>query len=217
MEQNVYEKLFDELLRWYDMTLVRYGKNAYRVFSSYYCIDDQTVCQTLDDLYATISATCADGIVEDLENEARDYGLNDFVAHPWDEALACIAKYNAEDASRQEQQYVKNHKWEIEVLDMLCNHLDEIDINHLDAEDSEECQVFYVEIHEVRHKLVRVIADTPADAFEKATQAKEYGNIECDEVSDKYIEPELFDKQFIEEYYEDVTEIELINEEGEVE
>lgn len=219
MEQNVYEKLFDELLHQYDITLVRYGKNAYRIFSNTYGIDEQTVLQSLDDLFSYTSAVIAESIINDLEEEARiAYGLEDFVPRPWDEALACIAKYNLPDASEQEQKYVKDHEWEIKILDMLCNHLDEVDINHLDAQESTQGQVFYVEVKETYHKLVRVIAGDSGEACELAMQALNYGDIQCDEYKEDSSDVEVQNKMLIEEYFcDDMSEITLINEEGEVE
>lgn len=214
MEKNVYEELFDQLLKQYDMELVRYGKNAYRVFSGNYCIDDQKICQNIFELYGVVDSVCAEGIIEDLEREAIDYGLNDFIAHPWEDALACIAKYNCGTA--QERKYVKDHKWEIEVLDMLCNHLDEVDINNLDSTQAQD-QVFYVAVRETYEKLVRVIASDAGEACERAMDALNCGEIECTSYKEDSSDVELQNKNDIESWYTDVSDITLINEEGEAE
>ena len=216
-QKNQYEILFDEMLLQLDIDLVKYGKNAYRIFSTYRIIDDQTVLQNTDEIFAALENEIDDSFAGDLDREAIAYGCRNFIAHSWDELLVCIDHYKSPFASEQERKFIEDHEWEIKVIEMLTNHLDEVDINHLDFKES-DAQVFYVEVRETYRKIVRVIAFDSGEACERAMQALNEGDIQCDEYKESSSDVEVCNRKEVEEYYcEDVSDITLINEEGEVE
>lgn len=213
--QNRYEELFSQMLNQMNISLIKYGKNAYTMETEEYIMDfSGEVFQNVDEVFGRLEEFIDDMFRGDLNREAADYGLIDFQGTTWDEILESVARYRC--GTTKERQFVQDHEWEIEVLDMLVNHLDDVDINNLVSYQSDK-QVFYVEVTEKYHKLVRVIASEPDEACEKAMDALNCGDIECSEYLEDSTTVEVEDKEELEEFWctsvEDVT---LIDENGEV-
>lgn len=213
--QNHYEELFSQMLNQMDVALIKYGKNAYALESDAYIVDfNGEIFQNTDQIFGRLEDFIDEMFRDDLKREARDYGMTDFQGRTWDEILESVARYRC--GTTKERQFVQDHEWEIEILDMLVNHLDEVDINNVNSYQSNK-QIFYVEVTEKYHKLVRVIASDPDEACDKAMEALNCGDIECSEYLEDSTTIEVEDKEELEEFWctsvEDVT---LIDENGEV-
>lgn len=213
--QNHYEELFSQMLNQMDVALIKYGKNAYTMECDEYVLDfDGEVFQNIDQIFSRLEDFIDEMFRGDLNREARDYNMIDFQGNTWDEILASVARYR--EGTVEERKFIEDHKWEIEVLDMLVNHLDEVDINNVDSFQSDK-QVFYVEVTEKYHKIVRVIASEPDEAGEKAIDALNCGDIECSEYLEDSTTVEVEDKEELENFWcTSVEDITLIDENGEV-
>lgn len=214
-KQNHYVELFNQMLNQMDMSLIKHGKNAYHVESVFYILSDENeIIQTTQELFDRLELFIDESFAGDLEREAIDYGLLDYPSHPWDAALEKIEQYR--NGTTKEREFVKNHEWEIEVLDMLCHHLDEVNINNLKSQQSDK-RIYYIRVTETYQKIVRVIANSSYNASEKALKALNCGDIECTEYKDNSTNIETLEPECVEcKYASDVSEVTLINEEGEV-
>lgn len=214
-KQNHYVELFNQMLNQMDMGLIKHGKNAYHVESAFYILSDENeIIQTTQELFDRLELFIDESFADDLSREAIDYGLLDYISHPWDAALEKIEQYR--NGTVKEREFVKDHEWEIEVLDMLCHHLDEVNINSLDCHQSDE-KVYYIRVTETYQKIVRVIGKDSCDAADKAYEALNCGEIECTEYKDDSTNVETLEAEWIESMWgDDVSEVTLIDDKGEV-
>lgn len=214
-KQNHYEELFDQMLTQMDIDLVKHGKNVYHIESTFYIIEDENeIIQTTQELVGRLEIFIDESFADDLGRESIDYGLLDYPSHPWDAALEKVEQYRS--GTSKEREFVQDHEWEIEVLDMLCHHLDEVNINNLKSYQS-DTQVYYVRVTETYQKIVRVIADDFEQAAEYALNALNCGDIECTEYKEDSTNVESLGSSWIEDMRgNDVSEVTLIDKKGEV-
>ena len=124
-QQNKWEKLFDEFLDLTEFTLVRHQND-------WSLIDNQggNICNIEGDRFESAAEIFErmDGYIEDyiatpLEEELIAKGVDEEL-YAFDEFLFC-------------RDMLPNNQWDFDVLDMICNHFEEINLENCTYEEAE--------------------------------------------------------------------------------
>ena len=128
-QQNKWEKLFDEFLDLTEFTLVRH-QNDWNL------IDNQggNICniegdrfKTASEIFLRMDSYTDDYIVESIENNAKIMGIDisDWDNWGWDYLLSYRDKFP------------QDCQWDFDVLDMICDHDEEINLENCTYEEEE--------------------------------------------------------------------------------
>lgn len=126
--KNKWEKLFDEFLDFTEFELVKYKKED--------CEDDSHIWGLIDSQKANLGDiesdrfSDAESIFDRMEIYIEDYFI-ECIDNALDKNKLATKQLN------EYQDYIDNAKpllpdmqWEFEILDMICNHSNEIDLNN---------------------------------------------------------------------------------------
>ena len=124
-KQNTWEKLFDEFMDLIEMGLVKTNEG-------YFHLRDYT------------GANLANIESEEFDNaqwlfERLDNYIYDYIVHSLEECLE-EKGYNIDYGNYQDlinycQYKLPDNKWDLDVLDMICNHFKDIDLNNCTYEE----------------------------------------------------------------------------------
>ena len=91
-----------------------------------FSFDDVDGFTSADEIVDRLSGIIDDFILTDLEDEAEEYSIqfDGDIPNGWEEWDDWAKTTNDPD----HKEFIKNHKWELEMMDLLCNHVDEIDL-----------------------------------------------------------------------------------------
>ena len=119
-KQNKWEKLFDEFMDLIEMGLIKTNKG-------YFHLRDYTGAN-LGNIESE-NVNSAEWIIERLDN----YSYDDIVRS----LEECLAEkgYNIDYGNYQDlinycQDKIPDNKWDLDVLDMICNHFNDINLNN---------------------------------------------------------------------------------------
>lgn len=124
-KQNKWEKLFDEFLDLIEMGLIKTQKG-------YFHLKDYTGANL-----ANIESEKFDNVewlFERLDNYIYDYIVNS-VEDCLKEQGYDVYYANYQDLISYCQDKIPDSKWDLDVLDMICNHFEEIDLNNCTYEE----------------------------------------------------------------------------------
>lgn len=136
-QQNYWERIFDEWLDLTEFTLVKYKSNDYEYDPARWGLVDKqggdlgdiesdrfvSAMQILDrmDIYVE------DYIIDPIEEVADTEDIN---ISGWD-------NYGWDDLLSYRDEFPEDYQWDFDVLDMMCNHFEEINLENCIYE--EEC------------------------------------------------------------------------------
>lgn len=147
-EQNRWERLFQEFLECVEFALVKYRTTDEEYSPWRWGVRDKQYAN-LGDIESN-RFTCAEDILDRMDTYITDY----FYADLEDELSAyevdleereipdgatewLLLRKDAEFVDKNKK-YFDNHDWEFEVLDMIVNHVDEINLENINYEEGDE-------------------------------------------------------------------------------
>ena len=129
-QQNKWEKLFDEFLDLTEFTLIRHQDywslidNQSANLGGIECDRFTSATQILDRMDIYIEDYIVEAIVEEIDSKNIDDDERIRAWCDWTDIL-------------EYKDYLPNSKWDFDVLDMICNHFEEINLENCTYED--EC------------------------------------------------------------------------------
>ena len=135
--QNKWEKLFDEFLDLTEFELIKHKPNDYEYDPARWSLKDKQGANLGDIEYDRF--VNAEGILDRME-----IYIDDYIIEPIEEAFysanincadfdACGAYY--EDLLYHRHELSDEYSWDFDVLDMICNHFKEIDLENCTYEE----------------------------------------------------------------------------------
>lgn len=133
-QQNKWEKLFDEFLELTEFTLIKHKPNDYEYDPARWSLKDKQGANLGDIEYDRF--VNAEGILDRMEIYIEDY-----IATPIEEELAGKGINTEELYSLEDmlvcQKVLPDSQWDFDVLDMICYHADEINLENCTYEEEE--------------------------------------------------------------------------------
>ena len=133
-QQNKYEKLFDEFLELTEFKLVRH-QNDYDEYTDEYghwnLIDNQGA--NLGNIESNRFKSAAE-ILDRMDIYIHDYIIED-IQECLDEAGYDYYTGNYQGLIEYCRDKLPENQWELDVLDMICNHFDEINLENCTYEE----------------------------------------------------------------------------------
>lgn len=128
-EQNKWEQLFDQFMEMIEFGLIKYGDNNWgakdRQEANLGDIESDRFCNAMQ-VIDRMDIYIGDYFLEDIDNLLAEKGIE----VDWEFTCEAYLK-NAKDL-------LPDAAWDFEVLDMICNHTEEIDLNNCCYEEEEE-------------------------------------------------------------------------------
>lgn len=122
-KQNKYEKLFDEFLDFIEVELIKLNENLFKVRD----LQEANLGDVESDEFKN-----ATQLIDRLDSYIEDYIIRS-VEERLDEIGKYIANIPYEDILRDGRKYLpnSNNDWDLDVIDMICYHFNDIDLNNL--------------------------------------------------------------------------------------
>lgn len=210
-KQNVWEHIFEDMLSMLDFDLVRYGRG-------YYGLSDrqganlggieQCVFQTAEQIIDRLDVYIHDSIIEDLDRELDDYHIqcpsNEVLlkGNKRLEYMDCdyfLLLLNwLEENSEEGKEFVENHRYEYDCLELITKHFEEVDLQNISALITDR-KVRIVAVTEKFSKCFMVIAESQEEATEIVGEAWNDGSLGdfdgsnyvpdsylCDDITEEY-------------------------------
>ena len=178
-KQNKWERTFEEMLNLMECSFVRYGKGYYGLYDEQGAnlgnINDDTFTDA-SSIIDRLDMYIHDYIIRDIEEELENYEIN----CPTDEQILngeppfrltdCEWYYRLltllpqSDAS-QGIEFIVNHKFDYEALDMILHHSDEINLENISYIETDK-KLRMITVTETYSKSFVVLADSSEEAQE---------------------------------------------------
>lgn len=138
-EQNKWETLFEDFLEVTEFTLIKHtdGWGLYdRQGGNLGNIEDDRF-ENAQDILDRMEAYIIDYFYHDLENELEAYDVNMTGREIPEGAQDWLDLRKDAEFCSKNQEYIDNHAFEFNVLDMIANHANEINLQNVDYENDE--------------------------------------------------------------------------------
>lgn len=139
-EQNKWESLFEDFLDDTDFKLIKHtdGWGLYdRQCGNLGDIEGDRF-ESASDIIDRMDAYIVDYFYHDLEDELWAYNVNMDGREIPEGAQDWIDLRKDEEFCNKNQEYIENHAFEFNVLDMIANHINEINLENVEYEIEEE-------------------------------------------------------------------------------
>lgn len=143
--QNKWEKLFEEFLECVEFTLVKYKTTDEEYNPWRWGVRDRQYANLGDiesdrfscaeDILDRMDTYITDYFYADLEDEISAYGVSLEWREVPDGAEEWLLLRSDVEFVEKYKKYFDNHSWEFEVLDMIVNHVDEINLENIFYEE----------------------------------------------------------------------------------
>lgn len=123
--KNKYEKLFDDFISTTDFKLVKYS-------DGFGLVDLQGA--NLGDIEEDRFETAED-VFDRMDIYINDYYLNDICELLHDRDIEATWPFTCEDYLKNAKYLLPEYPWDFEILDMICYHANEINLENCDYEE----------------------------------------------------------------------------------
>ena len=139
-EQNKWESLFEDFLELTEFALIKYtdGWGLYdRQGANLGDIESDRLKDALD-IFDRMDVYIIDYIYHDLEEELEAYGVDMEGREVPEGAQDWLDLRNDKEFCEKYSEYMNNHAFDFNVLDMIVNHASEINLENVNYESEEE-------------------------------------------------------------------------------
>lgn len=150
--------------------------NEYRGDDNVFVVDEEavendavTVCHTAKDVLETLDAYICDSFIDDITDELENYGLmkQEDVPHTIGDIVAIVQEWESASEDSIEGRFYRDHAEEIAMMDLIANHISEVDLDTLYRSDKEnEVMHFRVQMTQaksVKEQGVMNISEAPSN------------------------------------------------------
>lgn len=138
--QNRWETLFEDFLELTDFILIKHtdGWGLYDKQGGNLGDIESDRFENVGDIFDRMDAYINDYFFEDLENELEAYDVDMEGREIPEDTQDWLDLRKDAEFYHKNQEYIDNHEFEFNVLDMIVNHVDEIDLENVYYESEEE-------------------------------------------------------------------------------